>query len=107
MTLSKTEFWPPLVKKCMISIIFSLAMMPLVSKADEKTLLVQYAPGEIMQLIAPVTEPEKRALRDRYFEQNAEILQNYFVHPSPFWYTVLFYDSYCIARCTNHVDIRV
>ena len=72
MTLSKTEFWPVLVKKCLISIIFSLTMMPLVSKADKKTLLVQYAPGEIMQLIAPVTEPEKRALRDRYFEQNAE-----------------------------------
>ena len=72
MTLSKTKFLPALVQNCLISIIFSLTMMPLVSNADEKTLVVQYAPGEIIQLIAPVTEPEKRALRDRYFEQNAE-----------------------------------
>ncbi len=44
-------------------------------KNDE--LLVHYYPGAVMQLIAPVTVPEKRALRDRYFEQNADTARQF------------------------------
>ncbi|WP_394223824.1 hypothetical protein [Alteromonas gracilis] len=33
---------------------------------------VHFNPGAVMQLIAPITEAEKRALRDLYFKKNAQ-----------------------------------
>ncbi len=42
-----------------------------------KTLSVHFNPGAVMQLIAPVTEAEKRPLRDKYFELGAPTAREY------------------------------
>lgn len=39
--------------------------------------VVHFHPGEVVQLIAPISDPAKRDLRDRYFKKNAETAKAY------------------------------
>ena len=50
---------------------------PVIANEKEKTLSVHFNPGAVMQLIAPVTEAEKRPLRDKYFELGAPTAREY------------------------------
>lgn len=49
-----------------------LFTFPAIANENEKTLSVHFNPGAVVQLIAPVTEAEKRPLRDKYFELGAQ-----------------------------------
>lgn len=50
---------------------------PVLAKEKEAVFSVHFNPGAVMQLIAPVTEAEKRSLRDKYFELGAQTAREY------------------------------
>ena len=58
----------------LLSVLFA---SPVIANEKEKTLSVHFNPGAVMQLIAPVTEAEKRPLRDKYFELVAPTAREY------------------------------
>ncbi|TKB03097.1 hypothetical protein E5672_08565 [Alteromonas portus] len=58
----------------LLSVLFA---SPVIANEKEKTLSVHFNPGAVMQLIAPVTEAEKRPLRDKYFELGASTAREY------------------------------
>jgi len=64
------------LKQLLMPMLLLLAF-PSVAQEATKALSVQYAPGMVVQLIAPVTDPEKRHLRDLYFKKNAETAQRH------------------------------
>lgn len=53
----------------LLSVLFA---SPAIANENEEVLSVHFNPGAVMQLIAPVTEAEKRPLRDKYFELGAK-----------------------------------
>lgn len=50
---------------------------PVIADEEGEVLSVHFNPGAVMQLIAPVTEAEKRPLRDKYFELGAPTAREY------------------------------
>ena len=75
-TLTCTFFNNFLVKQLLMPVLLLLAF-PSGAQEATKALSVQYAPGMVVQLIAPATDPEKRHLRDLYFKKNAETAQRH------------------------------
>ena len=60
-----------------VGLLSFLFASPVIADEKEKVLSVHYNPGAVMQLIAPVTEAEKRPLRDKYFEMGASTAREY------------------------------
>ena len=54
-----------------------LFTLPALANAKDEMLSVHFNPGAVMQLIAPVTEAEKRPLRDEYFKKSAQTAKEY------------------------------
>lgn len=71
------DFLPKVFKKYGLFVLATVTALPCLSQEQDNALLVQYAPGEVLQLIAPITDPEKRHLRNRYFEKNAETARSH------------------------------
>ena len=67
MSLSSLKF--RVLRFGLLSFLFT---SPVIADEKEKVLSVHFNPGAVMQLIAPVTEAEKRPLRDKYFELGAK-----------------------------------
>ncbi|WP_419226797.1 hypothetical protein [Alteromonas sp. OM2203] len=58
-------------------LVTSLFTLPALANAKDEMLSVHFNPGAVMQLIAPVTEAEKRPLRDEYFKKGAQTAKEY------------------------------
>ncbi len=58
-------------------LVTSLFTLPALASAKDEVLSVHFNPGAVMQLIAPVTEAEKRPLRDEYFKKGAQTAKEY------------------------------
>ena len=67
--------------KCCIVLVFTIfcgLITPCATAQEERgELVVHFYPGAVMQLIAPVTDPAKRALRDSYFKKNGDTARSY------------------------------
>jgi heme-degrading monooxygenase HmoA/uncharacterized protein (DUF1330 family) len=57
---------------CCLVLTLLLNISRVKAQEEDDAWVVHFYPGSVLQLIAPVTDPAKRALRDKYFKTNAE-----------------------------------
>ena len=49
----------------------------LYASENDKHFTVNFAPGEVIQLIAPISDPDKKSLRSTYFKNNTSVAREY------------------------------
>lgn len=75
----QSKFVKPLSNRVLaIALTFttSLSLGTFASENDE-SFSVHFAPGEVIQLIAPISDPEKQSLRSTYFKNNTSVAREY------------------------------